>query len=71
MRTKIKDLELAKKLWEELGNIPVDKNDNLDEDFYIKETDTLFNIGTDKFEVWNWFEDNFNLSVAKDLMFLE
>ena len=60
--------ELAKKLWLQLGDIPVDKDDNIDEDFYVKETDTLFTKGTDKIEIWHWFEETFDLSVAEDLM---
>ncbi len=64
-------LEIAKKLWDQLGDIPVDEDDNLDEDFIIANgSDTVFEKGTDKFEVWHWFEDTFDISVAKDLMFL-
>jgi len=51
-----------KKLWKELGDIPIDKNECIEEPFYN------FPIGTDRFEIWNWFEDTFNLSVKDDLM---
>jgi hypothetical protein len=54
----------AKELWSKLGDIPVNDEDEIDEDFLHFET------GTDKFDVWHWFEDEFVLSVAEDLMFL-
>lgn len=59
-------LEVAQSLWSELGNIPVNEDDELDEDFV--NSFTTFFKGTDKTEVWHWFEETFNLSVAKDLM---
>lgn len=55
---------LAERLWESLGNVPVNDEDELDEPFLD------FPKGTDKFEIWHWFEDTFNLSVAHDLMHL-
>jgi hypothetical protein len=63
-------IEVAKKLWKELGDIPVNEDNDLDADF-VTHNGTIFEVGTDKFEVWNWFEDNFNISVAKDLMMLD
>ena len=65
------NLETAKKIWSDLGDIPVDEDDNLDVDFHIKECGTTFEKGTDVTEIWHWFEDTFNISVAKDLMNLE
>lgn len=56
---------LAKRLWESLGNISVNEEDELDEPFLD------FEKGTDKFEVWSWFEETFDVSVAKDLMGLK
>ena len=38
------------------------QDDEIDEPFLH------FEIGTDKFEIWHWFEDEFDISVAKDLM---
>jgi len=58
-------LQRARKHWEELGDIPVDEDDCIEEDFL------LFEKGTDKFEIWYWFEEAFHVSVAKDLMGLE
>ena len=61
----IRTLEKAKELWEELGDIPVNDQEEIDESFLD------FEIGTDMYEIWHWFEETFNVSVAKDLMNLE
>ena len=60
-------LEVAESLWSALGDIPVNEDDELDEDFI--NCFNTFEKGTDKTEVWHWFESTFNLSVAKDLMY--
>ena len=65
----INSLEVAESLWEKLGDIPVNDDEELDED-YITPWLTFFK-GSDKFEVWHWFESHFDISVAKDLMGLE
>tara|TARA_R110001592_G_scaffold211167_1_gene462944 strand:- start:637 stop:876 length:240 start_codon:yes stop_codon:yes gene_type:complete len=64
-------LEIAKKLWVELGDIPVNEDMELNEEFNPENYDAVFEIGTDCEEVWHWFEETFNLSVAKDLMMLD
>ena len=56
---------VAKRLWEQLGEIPVNKDDEIEKCFLH------FKEGTEKTEIWHWFEDKFDLSVAKDLMHLE
>lgn len=53
----------AKLLWERLGNIPIDDNENIDEPFIF------FEKGTDRFEIWHWFEEHYNISVAEELMY--
>jgi hypothetical protein len=58
-------IEEVRKLWDILGNIPTDENDEIEEPFLH------FEIGTDKFEIWHWFEEKFDLSVAKYLMNLD
>lgn len=63
-----KDYELAVSLWEDLGNIPIDGNDCIEEEFNAKTVGVSFGIGTDRFDIWHWFEDTFNISVAVDLM---
>jgi hypothetical protein len=57
--------ENAELLWEELGDIPTDENECIEEEF------AGFPAGTHREEIWHWFEDTFGLSVAKDLMFKE
>jgi len=52
----------SKQLWKELGNIPTNENDEIEERFLH------FDIGTNREEIWHWFEEEFNLSVAEDLI---
>jgi hypothetical protein len=52
-------------LWNELGNIPIDEDENIEEDFLH------FEMGTHREEIWHWFEEEFDISVAKDLMYLQ
>lgn len=59
----MKTLEELKVLWDELGDIPVNNNDEIEKDFLS------FPIGTDKFEVWDWFDEQCPNGLAKDLMF--
>ena len=63
IKTGETNLEAAKRLWEELGDIPLEENsDNIVEPFLH------FEAGEDRFEIWSWFEETFDVSVAKDLM---
>jgi hypothetical protein len=64
------DIETAKRYWSELGNVPVNKDDDIDEDFIV-DNRVVFHKGTDKIEIWHWFEETFNISVAKELMNLK
>lgn len=52
----------AKELWKELGDIPVNEHEEIDEDFLE------FEKGTEIYEIWHWFEEKFNVRVY-DLMF--
>lgn len=58
-------LKEAKPLWELLGYIPVDDYGNIQEEFLG------FEIGTNREDIWHWFEDTFHLSVGDDLMGME
>jgi hypothetical protein len=60
-----KPLVCAKCLWTALGNIPVN------DDSEIEETFLHFESGTDCHDIWHWFESEFELSVATDLMNLK
>lgn len=44
--------------WNLLGDVAVDENDDIDEDFLI------FDKGTDKFYIWDWFEENFDTQIG-------
>jgi len=59
----------AKKLWDRLGTVPVNDDGDIEEEFLIPELNTKFIIGTDPIEIWSWFEETFNLSLAKDLIY--
>lgn len=56
---------LAQELWQTLGDIPIGNNDE------ILELWRDFPAGTSRFDIWSWFEEQFNISVAIDLMHLE
>lgn len=60
----MKKLKQARELWELLGDVPVNDNEEIDEPF------NGFEKGTDVHEIWHWFEETFNISIAKDLMYL-
>ena len=47
----MKTMEELRRLWVELGDIPVDCDDNTELDFLG------FDAGTDKLAIWHWFED--------------
>jgi hypothetical protein len=49
-------------LWEELGNVPINEEEEIEVDFLH------FEAGTSIYYIWHWFEEEFDLSVAKDLM---
>lgn len=59
------EMQAIKELWESFGEVPIDNDDRILEPF------CKFPKGTDRFEVWKWFEEEFNVSVAIDLMELE
>lgn len=61
----IQNFLLAKELWEQLGDIPINSNQEIQESFY------QFEKGTDCQEIWHWFEEHFNLSVVDDLTYFE
>ena len=59
----MKTLEELQELWNELSNIPVNENDEIEKDFLG------FPAGTDKLEVWDWFDEHCPNGLVKDLMF--
>jgi hypothetical protein len=51
-----------KHLWKTLGDIPINDNEDIEEPFLH------FPIGTNRLDIWHWFEDTFDIRVY-DLMF--
>lgn len=59
-KTAMKSMDELKTLWEKLGDTPVNDDGEIDEKFLD------FDIGTDREEIWTWFEEqNPDFSVAK------
>lgn len=63
-----------KKLWQEFGDIPMDpETECLESEFIpcaINGTALYrFPSGTHREDIWYWFEEEFNLSVAEYLMY--
>lgn len=57
------NIEQAKKLWEQFEDVPMNPETEC-----IESDWKGFPIGTNREEIWHWFEEQFNISVAKDLM---
>lgn len=53
----------AKALWKEFGDISMNPETECIEEAWCR-----FPTGTHREEIWHWFEDTFDLSVAEDLM---
>lgn len=49
-------------LWDDFSEIPVNSEDEIEEDFLS------FPAGTDKMDVWHWFDERCPNSLAEDLM---
>lgn len=54
-------IDELKKLWKEFSEIPVNDNDETERGFRD------FPAGTDRFEIWTWFDDLCPNGVVKDL----
>ena len=64
MEEELSKLEHIKDLWLEFGDIPM--NPCLE---IIEQPWHGFPAGTHRETIWHWFEDEFKVSVAKDLMY--
>lgn len=57
-----KEDETCETLWSRLGDVPVNDDGEIEIPYLH------FEIGTDREEIWHWFEDTFDVSIY-DLMF--
>lgn len=48
----------ARALWDEFSEVPVGEHDDL-----IQEDFLHFPAGTDRFDIWHWFEETYDISV--------
>lgn len=54
-----------KQLWDDFSDTPVNDNDDTEAAFMC------FPAGTDRFEIWHWFEERCPVSLYTDLMYPE
>ena len=55
--------EKLKEMWDEFGDTPIDKNECIETGFRI------WPIGTDRFLIWEWFDERCPNNLHDDLMF--
>ncbi len=55
-------LEKLRKLWNEFEDVPINQDECIDEPFHI------WDKGTDRYEIWHWFDDRLPNGIAIDLM---
>ena len=51
-----------KELWNRFSDVPVNNNDEIEEDFLS------FPVGTSKFDVWHWFDERCPHNLHDDLL---
>ena len=61
----MRNYKKAKEIWRLLGSVPINIDDEIEEVFLH------FKKGTYRFDIWHWFEEKFDLSIMKDLMYLK
>ena len=57
----MKEMKEFNELWSQLKEVPVNNEDELESDFLH------FEAGSDKFEVWAWFEETFDITLGEIL----
>lgn len=55
------DTEKLRELWEAFEEIPIDDEDTIEMDFMD------FPVGTYRFDIWKWFDDNCPNGLVEDL----
>lgn len=56
-------IDKLREMWEEFGDIPIDSSKCIDQDFYF------WPKGTDRYEIWHWFDEHCPNNLHDDLMF--
>lgn len=64
MEEKLLKLKHIENLWSEFGNVPMDPKLEI-----IEQNWHGFPAGTWRETIWHWFEKEFNISIAEDLMY--
>ena len=49
-------------IWNKLGNVPVDANNEIEEQF------EHFPVGTERTEIWHWFEWFFDIQLGGNVL---
>jgi len=57
-------MKWIRQLWNEFGDVPMDPKTE-----EIEERWLCFGEGTHREDIWHWFEETFDVSVAEDLMY--
>ena len=75
---ELEQLKEALDNWQLLGDTPVNDEEEIDEDVTFKVSakpapfnEITFVKETGIYDIWSWFEETYNLSVAEDLMNLK
>ena len=56
--------EQLKEWWEELGAITIDDEEQIESDFEISDV-IMFEKGTERNEIWSWFDEESSEGLAK------
>ena len=68
IRKKV-DMAFVKELWDLFGKVPINPDTERIESWWGSPLwNNSFRPGTHREEIWNWFEETFDISVTKDLM---
>lgn len=55
-------LGILRQMWELLGDVCINKNENIETDFL------LWNKGTDRKDIWHWFDEKCPNGLVKDII---
>jgi hypothetical protein len=55
------DFDKVKEMWLEFSNIPIDENECIESDFYH------WTMGTNRYEIWHWFDEQCPRNLHDDL----